>query len=101
MLTVGIDAHFRLYAVCVLDQAGVLVQEFTVKGSVEELAERLRGLGQSFQACFEASTGYGLLHDTLAPIARRVVVAHPGKLRLVFQSRRKTDRVDAQKLARL
>lgn len=101
MLTVGIDAHFRLYVVCVLDPSGTAVQEFTVKGGVEELAARLRLLGQPLRVCFEASTGYGLLHDTLAPIAARVVVAHPAKLRLIFQSRRKTDRIDAHKLARL
>jgi transposase len=101
MLTVGIDAHFRLYVVCVLDETGAMLQEFTIKGGVRDLAARLRELGRPFRACFEASTGYGLLHDTLAPIASRVVVAHPGKLRLIFQSRRKTDRVDAHKLARL
>jgi transposase len=101
VLTVGIDAHFRLFVVCVLDEAGAMVQEFTVRGGAQDLTERLRELPRPFQACFEASTGYGLLHDTLAPIAARVIVAHPGKLRLVFQSRRKTDRIDAQKLARL
>lgn len=101
MFTVGIDAHFRLYAVCVLDPSGATLQEFTVKGSVEDLAARLRALPGPFRACFEASTGYGLLYDTLAPIATRVVVAHPSRLRLIFQSRRKTDRIDAAKLARL
>lgn len=101
MLTIGIDAHFRLYVVCVLDQKGTVVNEFTIRGSVEELAGRLRDLGRPFQACFEASTGYGLLHDTLAPLATRIVVAHPGQVRLIFRAKRKTDRIDAHKLARL
>jgi len=34
-------------------------------------------------------------------MARRVVVAHPGQLRLIFRSKRKNDRVDAHKLATL
>jgi transposase len=34
-------------------------------------------------------------------MARRVVVAHPGQLRLIFRSKRKNDRVDAEKLAKL
>ena len=34
-------------------------------------------------------------------MARRVIVAHPGQLRLIFRSKRKNDRVDARKLAKL
>jgi transposase len=37
----------------------------------------------------------------LRPIAQRVVVAHPGQLRLIFRSKKKNDRVDARKLATL
>lgn len=105
MLTVGIDAHHRLYVVCVLDPGGGVLREFSVRGGVADLAWRLRELaaelGGPLQVGFEASTGYGLLHDTLAPLASRVVVAHPGKLRLIFRAKRKTDRIDARKLARL
>jgi len=54
-----------------------------------------------FAVCFEASTGYGYLFEHLQTIARRVVVAHPGQLRLIFRSKRKNDRVDAEKLAKL
>jgi transposase len=41
------------------------------------------------------------VYELLAKIARRVVVAHPGLLRLIFRSKRKNDRVDAEKLAKL
>jgi transposase len=41
------------------------------------------------------------LYERLAPLARKVAVAHPGKLRLIFQSKKKSNRVDAQKLAAL
>ena len=34
-------------------------------------------------------------------MAARVIVAHPGQLRLIFRSKRKHDRVDAEKLAKL
>jgi transposase len=45
--------------------------------------------------------GYGFLFEQLRTVARRVVVAHPGQLRLIFRSKRKNDRVDAEKLAKL
>ena len=50
-----------------------------------------------------AGLGVAMPHatDELARIARRVVVAHPGHLRLIFRSKRKNDRVDARKLATL
>ena len=51
--------------------------------------------------CFEASCGYGYLHDRLSKLAGRVVMAHPGKLRLIFRAARKNDRIDAEKLAKL
>jgi hypothetical protein len=50
--------------------------------------------------CFEASSGYGFLFERLATIARHVVVAHPGQLRLIFRSKRKNDRVGAERLAK-
>ena len=51
--------------------------------------------------CFEASCGYGWLYERLKKMAQKVVVAHPGQLRLIFRSKRKNDRVDAEKLAKL
>jgi transposase len=54
-----------------------------------------------FAVCYEASCGYGYLYERLAPLARHVAVAHPGHLRLIYRSKRKNDRVDAAKLAKL
>lgn len=50
---------------------------------------------------YEASLGYGTLYDKLSCFAQRVVVAHPGRLRLIFRAKRKNDRIDAQKIATL
>jgi transposase len=47
-----------------------------------------------------ARCGYGHYHDLLNPIAARVTVAHPGQLRLIFRSRDKNDRKDAERLAK-
>jgi transposase len=51
--------------------------------------------------CYEASCGYGHYHDLLQPLAARVLVAHPGQLRLIFRSKSKNDRNDAERLAKL
>jgi hypothetical protein len=46
--------------------------------------DELSRIRRPFAVCFEASTGYGALYERLQPLARRVVVAHPGHLRLIL-----------------
>jgi transposase len=87
--------------ICILDQNGHVVKERRIVGHWQELLTVLKGLGQPFAICYEASCGYGSLHDALSTVAARIVVAHPGHLRLIFRSKRKNDRVDARKLAML
>jgi len=101
MWSVGIDAHHGLYVVCILDESGRVVKEFRVKGHPKEVVAALAELGRPLRVAFEASTGYGLLRDLLREVAGEVAVAHPGKLRLIFQGKRKNDRIDARKIAKL
>ena len=101
MWSIGLDAHQRLYVICVLDENGKRIRQWRIRGGWQTLIEELEALDQPFAICFEASCGSGHLYDRLRRIAQRVVVAHPGQLRLIFRSKRKNDRVDAQKLAML
>jgi hypothetical protein len=61
----------------------------------------LETLPDRFEVCYEASSGYGHYHDLLSPIAARLTVAHPGRLRRIFRSKDKNDRKDAERLAKL
>ena len=101
MRYVGLDAHWRQSTFCVLDDRGRKILSQTVRGPWSKVLEELEKIRKPFEVCFEASTGYGYLFERLQGLARRVVVAHPGQLRLIFRSKRKNDRVDAEKLAKL
>ena len=103
MLTVGLDVHFRKSSLCVLDENGKKVRQHEVKGHWNQVVEELGRLKEPFQICYEASLGYGHLYDQIARLkkARKTVVAHPGQLRLIYKSKKKHDRVDAEKLAKL
>lgn len=101
MLTIGIDVHMRYSVVCILSERGEQIKTCRVDGGPSELCAFLRGLEGRKRVCFEASCGYGVYHDALRRVADRVVVAHPGRLRLIFRSSRKHDRIDAQRLATL
>lgn len=99
MLYVGLDVHSKSIAICVLDENGKVTQRQCVR-RVDQLLAFLERL-PAFAVCYEASCGYGPLYEELSRLANRVVVAHPGRLRLIFRSKRKNDRVDAKRLATL
>ena len=101
MKFVGLDIGKSQIFVCILNAQGKVVNEFKVRNDGAALFDRLRGLSKPIAVCYEASCGYGHLYDRLTRIARRILVAHPGHLRLIFKSKRKNDRVDAKKLATL
>jgi len=101
MVYVGLDVHYRVSTVCILDAHGRKVKQETFRGGWRKVVAGLGRLKEAFAICFEASCGYGPLYDALSKLSRRVVMAHPGRLRLIFRSARKNDRVDAEKLAKL
>jgi transposase len=101
MWYVGLDVHFRQSTFCVLDEHGQKVRTETIKGPWDKVLLALARIKEPWVVCFEASTGYGVLWRRLKPMAQRVVVAHPGHLRLIFRSKRKNDRIDAERLAKV
>jgi transposase len=101
MLYVGLDVHSKQSSLCILNAGGGTVKQIQLKGPRCTVVDHLRRLQEPFSICYEASCGYGHLYDQLRPLAHHVAVAHPGKLRLIYGSKRKNDKVDAQKLAKL
>ena len=99
---VGLDVHARQSSLEMLDDDGKTVKRMTIKGPWSKVIEAVEQLPQRPLAiAYEASCGYGYLHDRLTPVAQRVAVGHPGQMRLIFKSKRKHDRVDAGKIAKL
>lgn len=99
MLYVGLDIHKSHITVCILDSNGKVSERWQV-ADCTQLMQRLKRL-PPFEVCYEASTGYGRFYELLKTVAARVAVAHPRRLRLIFQSKKKNDRADARKLAQL
>ena len=83
-----------------LNEAGQIVKRTRVR-MIHQMMQILEGLPDRFEVCYEASCGYGHYHDLFRPLAARVLVAHPGQLRLIFRSKDKNDRKDAERLAKL
>src|SRR3954447_17440952 len=100
MFYVGLDIHDKHIAICVVSETGHVVRRAHAR-TIDEMMRILEALPDRFEVCYEASCGYGHYHDLLRPLASRVVVAHPGQLRLIFRSKHKNDRNDAERLAKL
>ena len=82
---VGLDIHDKRIVICVLSEAGQVVRRALVL-TIDEMMRILEALPDRFEVGYEVSCGYGHDHDLLSPIAARITVAHPGRLRLIFRS---------------
>ena len=101
---IGMDVHSKVTMICILDDTGRTVREMKVRGGLAEVVSTVAKVREDLgvvKVCYEASCGYGWLHDRLTAPGCRVEVAHPGKTRLIFRTKRKNDRIDAEKLAKL
>jgi len=96
---VGIDLHKKTIVLCVMNQDLKVTHRRTFACcETDAVLDFFRGLGV-FRAVVEATASYEWLVELLEPIAEKVVLAHPGKLRVIAESTKKTDRLDAAVLA--
>ena len=102
MYYVGLDVHQNSTSAEILDCNGKRFKRLELKCPWPELGPRLaREVPAPFAVCYEASCGYGYLHEQFSKVADQVKAAHPGKLRVIFQSKHKNNRLDASKLAKV
>ena len=99
MFFVGIDLHKKSITVCVVNQERAIVQRRTLACVESEAIRQFFAALGPFQAVVEATASYEWLWQLLEPLADRLVLAHPKKLRIIAESTRKSDQLDAQVLA--
>lgn len=99
MFFVGIDLHKQTITLCVVDQHVTIRSRKTFACSQPDAIRAFFTALGPFQAVVEATASYEWLWQLLEPLADRLVLAHPKKLRIIAESTRKSDRLDAQVLA--
>jgi transposase len=96
---VGVDLHKKTIVICVVNQAYQVVERRRFAcGETAAIAEWFAGQ-DPFEVVVEATANYEWFLQLIERYARRVVLAHPGKLRVIAESTRKTDKIDARVLA--
>lgn len=96
---IGIDLHKKSITVCVVDQERNILNRKRLSCS---FPERIKAYIQAWcpaQAVVEATASYEWLFRLIEPLTDRMVLAHPRKLRVIAESTRKSDELDAQILA--
>jgi transposase len=99
---IGVDLHKKSLSVCVLVQEGTQRRIAARRSLRCDQPERIRSFFAAlapFEVVVEATSSYEWFVQLVEPLARRVVLAHPKKLRIIAESTRKTDKLDAQVLA--
>jgi len=99
-LTIGLDLGDRTSCYCVLDENGQIVLEQRVATTVKALREVFGGMPRSRMA-LETGMHSPWVSRLLSGLGHEVIVAHARSVRLIGESRKKDDRLDAQTLARL
>jgi transposase len=99
-LTIGLDLGDRSSHYCMLDEAGNVILE-------RSLPTTSNGIRQAFgriprcRIALETGTHSPWVSRQLSELGHEVIVAHARNVRLIGESSRKDDRVDARTLARL
>jgi transposase len=99
--TTGVDLGDRWSEVCELEtSSGAVVRRCRVRTREEDLRRSL-GTGPRRRVVLETGAHSPWVSRLLGTLGHEVVVAHASRVALIGASRRKTDRVDAEVLARL
>ena len=99
-LTIGLDLGDRNSWYCVVDEAGQIQVEQRVRTTAKALREVFGGMPRS-RIALEIGTHSPWISRLLSELGHEVIVANVRKVRLIGESRKKDDRLDAQTLARL
>src|SRR5450759_5980533 len=99
-LTIGLDLGDRWSWYCVLDEAGEVVLEQKVATTPKAMKEVFGGMPRSRMA-LETGTHSPWVSRVLSELGHEVIVAHARNVRLIGESRKKDDRLDARTLARM
>jgi transposase len=97
---IGVDLGDRWSRYCVLDAEGTVVEEDRVRTTPGALVVKFGALPAA-RVVIEVGAHSPWVSRLLQAQGHEVVVANPRKVRLIYESDRKNDRLDARMLARL
>src|SRR5690606_38284289 len=99
MYYVGVDLHKKVITICVRDANRKIPRRAQLAAcEPHRIVAFFEELGE-YKVVLEATTSYRWFVELVEPTAEEVVLANPSKLRVIAESTKKTDKLDAQILA--
>jgi len=99
-MTVGIDLGDKQSAYCILDADGDVLSEGTIRTTEGGFEQQLQNM-KPCRIALETGTHSPWVSRLLQSYGHDVIVANARQVRIIYESDRKNDKVDARTLARL
>lgn len=99
-VTVGLDLGDRFSRLCGIDREGEVVEEGRLATTEAALRRRFGG-AEPCRVVVEVGTHSPWVVPLVESLGHEVMAANPRKVRLIYQNDQKSDRVDAEYLARV
>jgi len=98
---IGVDLHQRFCYLTAVDASGKTVKQSQVVNEGTALRAWLRQVPGPRQVVMEASGFWPAFAREVGPVADRLVMVHPQRMKAIASARLKNDRVDSETLAQL
>lgn len=101
-MTAGLDLGDKYTHLCLIDtESGEVIEEGRLRTTPEALRRRFGSGQEQLKVTIEVGTHSPWISRLLKECGHEVLVANARKIRLIYGSKSKTDKLDAEKLARL
>lgn len=103
MITIGVDFSKRTSSYHVLDSLGQTLKRCKLENRPELIERFFNDLpkGETRQLTMEATRNWGLFYEAVKPHVHTFHLGHPLKMKVITESETKTDRHDAELIAKL
>jgi transposase len=98
---VGVDLHQRFCYVTAMKASGELLAQASLVNEAGVLQGWVRSLPEPAQVVVEACGFWPAFARAVGPVAERLVMVHPQRVKAIASARLKNDRVDSETLAHL
>jgi transposase len=98
---IGFDVHKKSVSFCVKQSDGAVIAEGRLPAEREDLRRWAASQSEPWCGAMEATLFSAWIYDTLKPYALRLEMGHPALMKAIGASKKKSDRLDARRIADL
>jgi transposase len=98
---IGFDVHKKTISYCVKTADGRIEEEGKLRATRAALRQWARERQEAWRGAMEATLFSGWIYDALKPYAAELQMGHPAMMKAIGASKKKSDKLDARKIADL